>query len=143
MLQHNYEIFPLDNFDYTILKYTYSSPISELSTLKFFNLMNTDCSIFFNETNKPSVPPSTISNNTAMLPFGSTDTLPVNNSIKVANNSPPLYDSRYESELFSPGKWFFFEKFKISHFVFEYLEFDSIKGEYFLISVRKFCSMYT
>lgn len=101
ILQHNYEITP-DKFNllgYTIQKYTYSSPISELSTLKLFNLMNTDCSIFFNET-KPASQANinfrlSISNNNVLLPFGSTENLPINNSIKVNNNSPPMYDSRY------------------------------------------------
>ena len=102
ILQHNYELTPekANTVDYTIKKYTYSNPISELSTLKLFNLINTDCSIFFNEANpteqsKETSKRSTISNNTVLLPFGSTDNLPINNSIKVNNNSPPIYDSRY------------------------------------------------
>ena len=93
ILQHNYEIIPSSQ-GYSIRKYTYSNPISELSSLKLFNLMNTDCSIFFKETNKDTVH-THISNNSVLLPFGSTDTLPVNNSMKVNNNSPPIYDSRY------------------------------------------------
>ena len=93
ILQHNYEIIPSSQ-GYSIRKYTYSNPISELSSLKLFNLMNTDCSIFFKETNKDTAH-THISNNSVLLPFGSTDTLPVNNSMKVNNNSPPIYDSRY------------------------------------------------
>ena len=47
--QHNFEITPnKDNADYTIMKFTYSTPFSQLSCLKLFNLMNTDVSITFN-----------------------------------------------------------------------------------------------
>lgn len=107
ILQHNYEIKPSPDYyypastglEYTFCKYTYSNPISELSTLKLFNLMNTDCSIFFNtpsEHDESFYRSRLVSNNnTVLLPFGSTDELPVNNSIKVNNNTPPLYDSRY------------------------------------------------
>lgn len=51
--KHHFEITPSKNnaLDYSIAKYTYSSPYSQLSTLKLFNIMNTDCSIYFtNET---------------------------------------------------------------------------------------------
>ena len=47
--QHNFEILPnKHNSDFSVMKYTYSTPFSQLSTLKLFNLMNTDCSINFN-----------------------------------------------------------------------------------------------
>lgn len=47
--QHNFEIMPnKNNSDFSVMKYTYSTPFSQLSTLKLFNLMNTDCSINFN-----------------------------------------------------------------------------------------------
>lgn len=49
-LQYNIEITPNRNYtDFSTMKYTYSSPLSQLSTLKLFNLMNTDCSIYFPE----------------------------------------------------------------------------------------------
>lgn len=51
--QHNFEITPnKNNSDYTITKYTYSTPYSQLSALKLFNLMNTDCSINLNDINQ-------------------------------------------------------------------------------------------
>jgi len=46
--QYNFEIIPnKHNSDYSIMKYTYSTPLSQLSPLKLFNLINTDCSINF------------------------------------------------------------------------------------------------
>lgn len=52
--QHNFEISPnKNNSDFSVIKYTYSTPFSQLSTLKLFNIMNTDCSINVNfEQNK-------------------------------------------------------------------------------------------
>ena len=45
----NYEIVPNRyNTKFTMKKYTYSTPMSQISCLKLFNLMNTDCSINFN-----------------------------------------------------------------------------------------------
>lgn len=45
--QHNFEIMPNNhNSEYTMAKYTYSTPYSQMSCLKLFNLMNTDCSIY-------------------------------------------------------------------------------------------------
>ena len=52
--RHHFEIAPSksNGLDYSIVKYTYSSPYSQLSCLKLFNIMNMDCSIYFStETN--------------------------------------------------------------------------------------------
>ncbi len=47
--RHHFEISPnKNNMDYAVVRYTYSSPYSQLSTLKLFNIINTDCSIYFN-----------------------------------------------------------------------------------------------
>ena len=61
--QHNFEITPnKHNAEYSIMKYTYSTPFSQLSCLKLFNLMNTDCSIIF--TNEVT---SSISNGSSSM----------------------------------------------------------------------------
>lgn len=47
--QMNIEIIPnKHNSDYSVIKYTYSSPLSQLSPLKLFNMFNCDCSISIN-----------------------------------------------------------------------------------------------
>jgi hypothetical protein len=89
LLQHNYEIRPSSGCDFTFCKFTYSHPVSELSALKLFNLMNTDCSIFFSTPGHSGPSPYrsrlVSNNNTLLLPFGSTDPhLPLNNAIKVS-----------------------------------------------------------
>lgn len=55
--RHHFEIIPSrNNMDYSIMRYTYSSPYSQLSTLKLFNILNTDCSIHFStETNSNKI----------------------------------------------------------------------------------------
>ena len=53
--QHNFEIVPnKHNADFSITKFTYSTPFSQLSCLKLFNLMNTDVSIVVNNSNENS-----------------------------------------------------------------------------------------
>jgi hypothetical protein len=50
--QHNFEIVHnKHNADFSIAKFTYSTPFSQLSSLKLFNLMNTDVSIVINNNN--------------------------------------------------------------------------------------------
>lgn len=51
--QHNFEILPnKHNAEFSIMKFTYSTPFSQLSCLKLFNLMNTDVSIIINNNNE-------------------------------------------------------------------------------------------
>lgn len=53
--RHHFEISPIkNNMDYTIIRYTYSSPYSQISALKLFNIMNTDCSIYFSAESNSS-----------------------------------------------------------------------------------------
>ena len=107
--QYNFEILPnKHNSDHSIIKYTYSTPFSQLSPLKLFNLMNTDCSIIFNNNETPSQPAhpvngsqtssasenavASVNGNVETSNNGSTSTaLPM----QFSNNTPPIYDSRY------------------------------------------------
>jgi hypothetical protein len=51
--QINYEIVAnRHNSDFSIMKYTYSAPLSQLSSLKLFNMFNCDCSISFKLDNR-------------------------------------------------------------------------------------------
>jgi hypothetical protein len=51
--QINYEIVAnRHNSDFSIMKYTYSAPLSQLSALKLFNMFNCDCSISLKTDNR-------------------------------------------------------------------------------------------
>lgn len=89
--QYNFEIMPnRHNTDYCIIKYTYSSPFSQLSPLKLFNLMNTDCSIIFNAAATVSAENEKQVNGATEAVAGSEE-----HGLQFSSNSPPIYDQRY------------------------------------------------
>jgi hypothetical protein len=88
-LIYNYEITPNDYSDHSYMKFSYGKPFSQLSCMKLFNLMNTDCTIYYNESNMNNqAADDTQQNNTSMIPNEKY-------FFHVHNNRPPIYDTRY------------------------------------------------
>ena len=112
-LVHNYEIIPNDyKGNHRYMKFSYGKPYSQLSCMKLFNLINTDCTIYYDETvissSSSASSSSSLSNDQQQhQQYLSADqqTSPQQNVTSmitsdkyfchVHNNRPPIYDSRY------------------------------------------------
>lgn len=106
-LLNNYEIMPAsmnsdDLNDYSYIKFSYGKPYSQLSCMKLFNLMNTDCTVYYNEASISSVTSTNIESKQPKVSTTSNNSMPICTSImlgekffQVHNNRPPIYDTRY------------------------------------------------
>jgi hypothetical protein len=99
-LVNNYEIIPNDyRGNHRYMKYSYGKPYSQLSCMKLFNLINTDCTIYYDESiTSQSNEQQYYSFDQQATPqqnFTSITTTSNKYFCHVHNNRSPIYDCRY------------------------------------------------
>ena len=101
-LVHHYEIIPNDyRGNHRYIKFSYGKPYSQLSCMKLFNLINTDCTVYYDEsiTNHSTTNEQQqyYSLDQQQAPQQNFTSMTTSNKYfcHVHNNRSPIYDSRY------------------------------------------------